>query len=262
MDSRPATDCPVRRLLIAGPPCSGKTTLALQLARPGELVLDRDRIARRLGSDRTHMHAAAITRQADLAMRTALARLARAPRVSAIVVKALPRPDQRETLARRLGTELRLLDPGIDECLRRARADRRPPGTYSAIRRWYAEAAEAPREIATANPCMDCGQPAASVRCDRCCTRLRNGRPWRTLQALVFREETHCWICTQWVDQDLPPEDARSRTADHIHALRDGGPALDRNNCRLAHRNCNTTRTNQARGMKTRTALSVDISSI
>jgi 5-methylcytosine-specific restriction endonuclease McrA len=110
---------------------------------------------------------------------------------------------------------------------------------------------------------MDCGQPANSVRCLRCCNRLRNGRPWERLKARVFAEESHCWICTQWVDQDLPPEHARSRTADHVHALRDGGPALDRNNLRLAHRDCNTGRTNQARGTRTKpAALSVDPSTI
>jgi hypothetical protein len=259
MDAQPQAT--TRRLLIVGPPCSGKTTLALQLAQPGELVLDRDRIAVELGSDRTHMHTTAITRQAEQRMRAELARLAHHPQTSAVVVRSTARPAQQSELAAYLGAELTRLDPGMHECLRRARAARRPHGTYAAIRRWYDKAA-APTGIVTANPCMDCGEPAASVRCDRCCTRLRNGRPWRTLQAQVFAEETHCWICGRWVDQDLPPEHAESRTADHIHQLRDGGPALDRNGCRLAHRNCNTARTNKSRGHRARESLSVDLSTI
>lgn len=111
-------------------------------------------------------------------------------------------------------------------------------------------------------PCMDCGLPAKSVRCKDCCARLRSGRPWERLKLIVFHEESHCWICGDWVNQDLPQEHAKARTVDHVQALRDGGPPLDRNNCRLAHRGCNTARTNQARGNRTHTTLSVDISTI
>ncbi|WP_199444467.1 AAA family ATPase [Umezawaea beigongshangensis] len=250
-------------LLIAGPPCSGKSTLAHELARPGDLVIDRDLIARQLGSSRTHMHTPYITRLAEQRTRAHLAALAADHReITAYVVRCAPRARQREALAARLGATVRLVDPGIDECQRRARAARRPPGTFQAIRQWYAraESAQDERALSVRRPCMDCGGPATSVRCGRCCERLRAGRPWRTMQARVCAEETHCWICGQWVDQDLHTGHPRSRTVDHVHALRDGGAVLDRDNVRLAHRSCNTGRSNRSRAGRAqrRTPLIVD----
>jgi hypothetical protein len=233
--------------VIAGPPCAGKSTLALQLARPGDLVIDRDVIARQLGSPRLHMHAPAVTRLAEQRMRAGLAELHRRPEdVTAYVVRCLPRAAQRQHLARRLGATVRLLDPGQRECLRRAHHEGRPPGTVLAIRQWYAR--YEPDTVVAARACMDCGGPSTSARCLDCCNRARSGRPWRTLQAAVCREERDCWICGDWVDPALPAEHPQSRTVDHVHQLRDGGPPLERGNCRLAHRRCNTGRANRLRG--------------
>lgn len=252
-------------VLIAGPPCAGKSTLALELAAPGDLVVDRDVIARALGSTRLHMHAPAITAAAERQVRADLGRLHRLdPGQTAYVVRCLPRAADREQLARRLRATVRLVDPGLAECLRRAGRDGRPPGTHAAIRQWYRRAAEAPtptgprspRVTASARPCMDCGASTPAVRCQRCCERLRAGRPWRTLCATVRAEETHCWVCSRWVDQDLHAHHPRSATVDHVVQLRDGGPAHERTNVRLAHRGCNTARANRLRGG--RQALIVD----
>ncbi|MEU2924196.1 HNH endonuclease [Streptomyces sp. NPDC007251] len=38
-----------------------------------------------------------------------------------------------------------------------------------------------------------------------------------------------------------------SRTVDHVLELWQGGDPLDRANCRLAHRRCNTAKSNRAR---------------
>lgn len=76
----------------------------------------------------------------------------------------------------------------------------------------------------------------------------RSGRPWRRVQDRVFAEETHCWICRRYVDQSLPGQThPMGRTVDHIHPLWLDGDPLDRTNCRLAHRRCNTIRNNQLR---------------
>ncbi|GLZ36225.1 hypothetical protein Lesp02_84120 [Lentzea sp. NBRC 105346] len=248
--------------LIAGPPCAGKTTKALELARPGDLVIDRDAIARQLGSSRLHMHTPYITRLAEQRMRAQLVQLQTNRGITAYVVRCLPGATQRQSWVSRFRARLVLLDPGIDECLHRARVDGRPPGTFAAIRQWYQRYQAQP--VAEARPCMDCGRPALSARCKSCCERLRSGRPWRRLQAQVFSEETHCWICGGWVDQDLHADHAWSRTVDHLVQLRDGGDALDRANCRLAHRGCNTGRANKlrAKGNATREPLIVDPRSI
>lgn len=77
----------------------------------------------------------------------------------------------------------------------------------------------------------------------------RAGTAWNNLRARVFAEEADCWICGKYVDQDLPRTHPMSRTVDHIRQLSHGGPPLDRQNCRLAHRRCNGRR---AEGPNTR----------
>lgn len=79
------------------------------------------------------------------------------------------------------------------------------------------------------------------------------GRRWRDAQARVFAEETHCWLCGRWVDQDIPnPRDPWARSVDHIIPRDDGGPLYDRDNLRLAHIRCNTIRGNKNRAAKHR----------
>lgn len=92
----------------------------------------------------------------------------------------------------------------------------------------------------------------------------RSGRPWDRMRAQVFAEETTCWYCGQWVDQDLPRTHAMSRTVDHIHALAKGGAPLRRDNLRLMHRRCNSIRANRerARPYVKPVPMSVDVGSI
>ncbi|MEV6791259.1 HNH endonuclease signature motif containing protein [Streptomyces sp. NPDC051320] len=76
----------------------------------------------------------------------------------------------------------------------------------------------------------------------------RSGTQWLAVQAAVFAEETHCWICRAWVNPDLPGSThPMARTVDHVNPLWLGGEPLERANCRLAHRRCNTIRGNQMR---------------
>lgn len=58
----------------------------------------------------------------------------------------------------------------------------------------------------------------------------------------MFAEETHCWICGRPVDQTLPARTAWSRSVDHIRPVSRGGHPTARNNARLAHLRCNTSR--------------------
>jgi 5-methylcytosine-specific restriction endonuclease McrA len=85
----------------------------------------------------------------------------------------------------------------------------------------------------------------------------RSGTQWTKLRAQVFAEETHCWWCHKWVDQTLPRTDRMSRTVDHLVELWQGGDPLDRANCRLAHRKCNSSKSQRQRtrpGSRTRVA--------
>jgi 5-methylcytosine-specific restriction endonuclease McrA len=78
----------------------------------------------------------------------------------------------------------------------------------------------------------------------------------------VYSEETHCWLCGEWVDQTLHWLAPMARSVDHVVELWQGGDPQDRNNCRLAHRRCNTRKSNQLRAGTMRQQFSVDISTI
>jgi hypothetical protein len=73
------------------------------------------------------------------------------------------------------------------------------------------------------------------------------GRPRRTLCAQVRMEEPHCWFCHLPIDLTLPRWPNPHPMSSVIHeviprSLHPMGPkyaALDRSNCRHAHRQCN-----------------------
>jgi len=132
-----------RVVLIVGPPCGGKSTLAQRLAGLGDVILDHDEVARRLGSPKRWKHDYRYGVAAEKWMRREIARLAwgvAGVTGCAYVIRCLPRPSDRVALASRLSAETRLVDPGMNECIRRAITDHRPAGTVDAIRRWYAVA--------------------------------------------------------------------------------------------------------------------------
>lgn len=76
-------------------------------------------------------------------------------------------------------------------------------------------------------------------------TETWGGRPARRLKARVFAEETHCWLCGEWVDPTLPPNDRLARSIDHVIPRSLGGDPHARANARLAHRKCNSSRGNR-----------------
>jgi predicted kinase len=119
--------------LIAGPPCSGKSTLAKRLAQPGDVVLDFDDICVELGSTHQWAHSQPVREQAEYLM---WQRMRQVRGVSGYVIRTVPRARDREQLAQLLGASVVwVLDPGYAECVRRARA--RPRGTVKGIRYWY-----------------------------------------------------------------------------------------------------------------------------
>lgn len=96
--------------------------------------------------------------------------------------------------------------------------------------------------------------------------RGRGGRPYERLKRQVFAEETHCWVCHEYVDQTLWYQLPMARSLDHVTPLNEGGDPLARDNARLAHKRCNTIRSNQARAkpkeIKDRGHIEIDPSTI
>lgn len=73
-----------------------------------------------------------------------------------------------------------------------------------------------------------------------------SGRPRRRLVARVRREEPAYWICGHAIDVSLPQTSPWSSTVDEVIprslSLDPKRAALDRSNCRHAHRRCNAIR--------------------
>jgi len=123
-----------RRVLVAGPPVSGKSTYVRERARPGDVVLDYDQIARDLGSPDPWDHPRGIQKAAEAEMQRRLADLP--PDRDAWIIRCAPGPE-RVSLAEQIGADVVLLDVSADEAKARAERDGRPPWTPSAIDKWW-----------------------------------------------------------------------------------------------------------------------------
>lgn len=136
-----------RVVLVTGPPCAGKTTYAEHHAKPGELVLDLDRIARELGSTRHWHHDPAILARADAVMRREVLRVAGTRAGRAWVIRCVPDGRARTGLARLVRADkVVVLVPRGSTLVARAR--RRPDvlTTITAINEWQSAYTEGPMD--------------------------------------------------------------------------------------------------------------------
>lgn len=129
--------------VIMGPPCSGKSTYALEHAGPHDVVVDMDRLAVALSGRGapTHGHTRVIDRLAYVARRAVLDEALNAAmnselEVSVYIVHTNPgaRDKHRYTA---VGAEVITLDPGREVVEQRCR-EMRPESSMEGVRRWYA----------------------------------------------------------------------------------------------------------------------------
>lgn len=71
-----------------------------------------------------------------------------------------------------------------------------------------------------------------------------NSAAWRELvaQLKALPGSDICWRCGQKIPLDVPNNDPKQWTADHVQSMENGGSALELSNLRPAHRSCNSKR--------------------
>lgn len=123
------------RVLIAGPPASGKSTTARHIAGAidGD-VIDFDLIATEMGSTASHAHPWKVKQ----AVRAEIERRLDVLPADAVVIRSAPTAEEREAIARRIEADrVIVLEVGDAEAKRRAASDGRPTWTADAIDRWW-----------------------------------------------------------------------------------------------------------------------------
>ena len=117
---------------MAGPPCSGKTTLVRENALPGELVIDHDLIAQALGSPDAHDHPPQLISHVLTVTELLLSQGRADPRLTRIWLVRCSPSDRDIALA----DEVLVAPTSKDECRRRALADGRTEQVLDAIDEW------------------------------------------------------------------------------------------------------------------------------
>ena len=130
---------PRQVVLVAGPPCGGKSTLVGQFTQPGDRILCVDTFAREAGSPDDHNHAGRHYRAGEDRFWAEAAQLRRLRGVRAWIIRCAPAAEDRRELARVAGvTKTIVVVPPYEVARRRAvHRDRPPDATLRAIDSWY-----------------------------------------------------------------------------------------------------------------------------
>ncbi|MFG2054768.1 AAA family ATPase [Micromonospora sp. NPDC048930] len=126
-------------VLVCGPPCAGKNTYAAARARPGDLVVDSDDLARRLGSPRRWHHEDRYWQAAQEHWWQLAAAVGRDPAARAWVIRCAASAAERQRIADLVdATAVVVLVPPAATLMRRAAARPHRSRTRALIVRWLA----------------------------------------------------------------------------------------------------------------------------
>lgn len=124
--------------IVRGPPCSGKTTYIKTHAAPSDIVIDLDTIMATLRPGYTHWSGSLDPTLLNNAIRVRnamLGALSRQEHRKAWFIVSSPSPAEAAWWHHKLGGDLLTLQPGIDECKRRA-VTRGTPRAIKGIEEW------------------------------------------------------------------------------------------------------------------------------
>lgn len=120
--------------VVLGAPCSGKSTWANSQLQANDVIVDYDELAKAFGSKIPHSSFGSIRTVALAARKEAIKRILNGIDNNAFIIHTNPND---EAVQNYVNSEVNfvLLNPGIDECLKRAES--RPKGTIEAIYSWF-----------------------------------------------------------------------------------------------------------------------------
>ncbi|CAN5678949.1 hypothetical protein BH23GEM6_BH23GEM6_04370 [soil metagenome] len=129
--------------VVYGPPCAGKSQHVQESRGEDDPVIDYDRLAQSLGASASHGSTGAIRKVALAARSAAIDRVLEGVDSDAWIIHTAPQTEALQRYAD-AGAEFVLVDPGKEECLKRADADGRPDTTAGVIEAWYSDPPKIP----------------------------------------------------------------------------------------------------------------------
>ena len=108
--------------IITGPPAAGKSTYIREHRQPGDITVDYDDLANTLAAadPDNHDHPDTVKGVAQAARRAAISEAMKTPDTTVWIIDSKPNR-QNLTRYKQAGAEIHVIDPGIDEVLRRCR---------------------------------------------------------------------------------------------------------------------------------------------
>lgn len=131
--------------VVVGPPAGGKSTWVLQRAKPGDIVIDFDRLAVALtgyGGD-PHDHTPAVAAVTKAARQAAIDAAMRHAKTTHVYLIHSSPGAQRMAAYRSMGAEVVTIDPGRDVVRSRCKTER-PQRMFAVIDEWYREQGSPP----------------------------------------------------------------------------------------------------------------------